>query len=140
MEIGMLWYDDSPLALKDRLEKAAVYYTGKYGRKPNLCLVNPNMLTEDEVRFNGVLVRRGRSVMPGHFWIGVDDGPAEPDLGETSASSVEGSKGRAVEAEPAKRTGAKRSSGGKITSSRSADKPGKSSKGTRARASRSKAD
>lgn len=127
MEIGMLWYDDSPLALKDRLEKAADYYTGKYGRKPNLCLVNPNMLTADEVRFNGVLVRRGRSVMPGHFWIGVDDDPAEPDLSETSAST-------------ARRTGAKRSSGGKITSSRSADNLGKSSKGTRARASRSKAD
>lgn len=127
MEIGMLWYDDSPLALKDRLEKAADYYTGKYGRKPNLCLVNPSMLTADEVRFNGVLVRRGRSVMPGHFWIGVDDDPAEPDLAETSAST-------------ARRTGAKRSSGGKITSSRSADNLGKSSKGTRPRASRSKAD
>ncbi|MEK6587497.1 MAG: hypothetical protein AABY97_01480 [Chloroflexota bacterium] len=127
MEIGMLWYDDSPLALKDRLEKAADYYTGKYGRKPNLCLVNPNMLTEDEVRFNGVLVRRGRSVMPGHFWIGVDDDPAEPDLGETSASSDLAELRRS--AEPAQRTGAKRSSGRKITSSRSADKPGKSSKG-----------
>ena len=77
MNIGMLWYDDSPLDLKLRIEKAAEYYAEKYGHKPNLVVVHPSMLETEELRLNGVLVRRGPSVRPGHFWIGVDVEPAE---------------------------------------------------------------
>jgi hypothetical protein len=77
MNIGMLWYDESPLALKERIEKAAGYYAEKYGHKPNLCVVHPSMLEAEELRVNGVLVRRGPGIRPGHFWIGVDDEPAE---------------------------------------------------------------
>ncbi|MGH2620881.1 MAG: hypothetical protein ACRDHG_09980 [Anaerolineales bacterium] len=77
MNIGMLWYDDSPLDLKLRIEKAAEYYVEKYGHKPNLVVVHPSMLETEELRLNGVLVRRGPSVRPGHFWIGVDDEPGE---------------------------------------------------------------
>ena len=73
MEIGMLWYDDSPLALKDRVKQAASYYSEKYGQKPNLCLVHPDMLKSDEGKTNGVVIRKGKGVMPGHFWIGVDE-------------------------------------------------------------------
>lgn len=53
MEIGMLWYDNSPTALKDRVKQAAGYYTEKYGRKPNLCFVHPDMLQADEGKVNG---------------------------------------------------------------------------------------
>ena len=77
MNIGMLWYDESPLALKERIEKAAVYYVEKHGLKPNLCIVHPSMLEAEELRVNGMLVRRGPGIRPGHFWIGVDDEPAE---------------------------------------------------------------
>jgi len=77
MNIGMLWYDESPLALKERIEKAAGYYAEKYGHKPNLCIVHPSMLEAEELRVNGVLVRRGPGIRPGHFWLGVDDEPAE---------------------------------------------------------------
>ena len=73
MEIGMLWYDDSPTALKDRVNRAAGYYSEKYGRKPNLCLVHPGMLQTDEGKAQGVVIRKGKGVMPGHFWIGVDE-------------------------------------------------------------------
>lgn len=76
MEIGMLWYDNSPIALKDRVKQAAGYYKEKYGRKPNLCLVHPDMLLTDEGRANGVVIRKGKGVMPGHFWIGVDEAQA----------------------------------------------------------------
>ncbi|MFV1859473.1 MAG: hypothetical protein ACC647_08990 [Anaerolineales bacterium] len=73
MEIGMLWYDNSPIALNDRVKQAAGYYSEKYGRKPNLCLVHPDMLQDDEGKANGVVIRKGKGVMPGHFWIGVDE-------------------------------------------------------------------
>jgi len=72
MEIGMLWYDNSPTALTDRVKQAAGYYTEKYGRKPNLCFVHPDMLQADEGKANGVVIRKGKQIMPGHFWIGVD--------------------------------------------------------------------
>ena len=73
MEIGMLWYDDGPLPVKDRVKAAAGYYSEKYGRKPNLCLVHPGMLKSDEGKVNGIVIRKGKGVMPGHFWIGVDE-------------------------------------------------------------------
>lgn len=79
MNIGVLWYDDSPLDLKVRIEKAAEYYSEKYGHQPNLVVVHPSMLETEELRLNGVLVRRGPSVRPGHFWIGVEDEPAETE-------------------------------------------------------------
>ena len=73
MEIGMLWYDNSPTALKDRVKQAASYYSDKYGRKPNLCFVHPEMLQADEGEVNGIVIRKGKQIMPGHFWIGVDE-------------------------------------------------------------------
>ncbi len=73
MEIGMLWYDDSPVGLKDRVERAADYYNEKYGRQPNLCFVHPDMLKTEEGKAKGVVIRKGKGIMPGHFWIGVDE-------------------------------------------------------------------
>ncbi len=102
MNIGMLWYDDSPLALKERIEKAAAYYAEKHGRKPNLCLVHPSMLNGDELRVNGVLVRRFSSVRPGHFWIGVDDEPQEP----RRPASAAGTRRVAKQAKPKPRAAA----------------------------------
>ena len=96
MEIGMLWYDDSPIALKERVTQAAGYYSEKYGRKPNLCLVHPGMLQTDEVAAQGVVIRKGKGIMPGHFWIGVDEGQVKAN-GDSKAkngtkSQVSGSK------------------------------------------------
>lgn len=92
MEIGMLWYDDSPIALKDRVNRAAGYYSEKYGRKPNLCFVHPGMLQAEEGNAQGVVIRKGKGVMPGHFWIGVDEsqvkknGNSEKPINSKSAS------------------------------------------------------
>jgi hypothetical protein len=73
MEIGMLWYNDGPLPLKDRVIQAASYYTEKYGREPNLCFVHPGMLDSEEGNANGIVIRKDKGIMPGHFWIGVDE-------------------------------------------------------------------
>jgi len=73
MDIGMLWYDDSPTGLKERVERAADYYIEKHGRQPNLCFVHPDMLKTEEGKAKGVVIRKGKGIMPGHFWIGVDE-------------------------------------------------------------------
>jgi hypothetical protein len=73
MDIGMLWFDDSPNSLNEKVVEAVGFYNKKYGREPTLCLVNPSMLEADEGVIAGIQVRRARSVLPGHFWIGVEE-------------------------------------------------------------------
>lgn len=82
MHVGMLWFDDSPnLALKNKIEKAVVYYRQKYRREPNLCLLHPTMLENgnskaevlDLKNLDGLTVRSYRPILPGHLWIGVED-------------------------------------------------------------------
>ncbi len=87
MNVGMLWFDsDSKSSLDVKVERAAAYYRNKYGKRPTLCFVHPSMLPEistasqDEVQgkvyiTDGVEVRSNRSVLPNHFWIGVNGFP-----------------------------------------------------------------
>ncbi|HEX7976575.1 MAG TPA: hypothetical protein VF498_19345 [Anaerolineales bacterium] len=82
MNIGMLWFDNDPKAeLNTKIERAAAYYRNKYGRTPTLCFVHPSMLPVVEgeakpepkpVKSGELEVRPTRSVLPNHFWIGVN--------------------------------------------------------------------
>lgn len=80
MNIGMLWFDNDPKAeIQIKIERAAVYYVKKYGKNPNLCFVHPSMLRSaptdqpEKLMKNGAIeVRTSRSVLPNHFWIGVN--------------------------------------------------------------------
>jgi hypothetical protein len=70
----MLWYDNTPqMELKIRIEKAANYYRIKYRRDPTLCLVHPDSLSGSQLQCGRLTVRANRSVLPRHFWIGVED-------------------------------------------------------------------
>jgi hypothetical protein len=74
MNVGMLWFDNDPrTALKVKVRRAAGYYRQKYGHLPNLCLVNPCMLSEPLVEADKVAIRSNRSILPGHLWIGEED-------------------------------------------------------------------
>jgi hypothetical protein len=73
MEIGMLWFDDSHLSLTEKISRAVAFYDEKYGRAPTLCLANPITVNGGERIVAGVQVRQARTVMPNHFWIGVDE-------------------------------------------------------------------
>ncbi len=71
MNVGMLWYDNDPqTALKAKIDRAADYYRRKYGRLPNLCLVNPSMLGDKHGPAGKVSVQANRAILPGHLWIG----------------------------------------------------------------------
>jgi hypothetical protein len=80
MNIGMLWFDNDPKAeMTKKIERAASYYRQKYGKAPNVCFIHPSMLipestenTAPSVKAGGVEVRTSRSVLPNHFWIGVN--------------------------------------------------------------------
>ncbi len=73
MNIGMLWFDnDTKADLATKIQRAANYYHNKYGRAPNLCLVHPKTLGSNIYKGNGIEVKTTRSVLPNHFWLGVN--------------------------------------------------------------------
>ena len=78
MHTGMLWFDNSSAALSVKIQKAVDYYEKKYGRKPDLCLVHPSMLEQNQrsLEVNKLTVRPYRPVVPGHIWIGVEEQPS----------------------------------------------------------------
>ena len=75
MHTGMLWFDNSKIALVEKVRKALEYYEKKYGRVPNLILVNPRAMEGQEIP-EGLPIRPYRPVLPGHIWVGVEDQPS----------------------------------------------------------------
>ena len=73
MHTGMLWFDNSQVALDIKIQKAMDYYRKKYGHAPDLCLVHPSMLKDAALEGKKITVRSYRPVLPGHIWIGVED-------------------------------------------------------------------
>jgi hypothetical protein len=79
MDVGMMWFDHDPRSgFGDKIEKAAAYYRGKYGRRPTLCYVHPATAgAASPSAIGGVEVRTSRSVLPNHYWLGVGVKKAE---------------------------------------------------------------
>jgi len=79
MNVGMLWFDNDPrTALAVKVARAADYYRQKYGHVPDLCLVNPSMISGTrpdfvEGRAGNIFIRSNRAILPGHLWIGTED-------------------------------------------------------------------
>ena len=74
MNVGMLWLDDDKqTTLEDKILRAADYYLEKYGRSPDLCLVNKTMV-EDECLVGKIQIQPAKNVLLNHFWLGVSTG------------------------------------------------------------------
>lgn len=72
MNVGMLWFDNDPKAdLITKVNRAAKYYQDKYGKNATLCFVHPNMLADESLQVGDVEVRKTRSILPNHLWIGL---------------------------------------------------------------------
>jgi hypothetical protein len=85
MDIGMLWFDNDKQAdLNAKVKKAVNYYQNKYGQKPNICFVNPCMISTNGNGIhtqkdkgvvktnNGIEIRELATMLPNHFWIGIN--------------------------------------------------------------------
>jgi hypothetical protein len=89
MNIGMLWFDNNPKSdLSAKIDRAAKYYLDKYGKSPTTCYVHPDMLkaetqgaNENPLKSGPVVVKTSASVLPHHFWIGVN-GQAKNEAGK----------------------------------------------------------
>jgi hypothetical protein len=74
MKVGMMWLDDDKkTTLEDKVLRAADYYREKYGRAPNMCLVNLTAI-EKEKDVGQIHVQPAKNVLPNHFWVGVKAG------------------------------------------------------------------
>jgi hypothetical protein len=74
MITGMLWLDDDKKRpFDEKVKRAADYYQTKYGRKPTVCLVNPKMLAQEK-KIGKIVVSPIQTVLPYHFWLGVESG------------------------------------------------------------------
>lgn len=79
MDVGMLWFDnDKERDLSAKVIRAADYYRKKYGNVPNLCYVNPNMLSpvkagekRESIKAGDIEIKPAWTVLPHHFWIGI---------------------------------------------------------------------
>lgn len=79
MQAGMLWFDNDPkTTLAAKVSKAANYYHKKYGRTPDLCMVNPKMLSEKNAEGQKISIRPYSHILPNHLWIGIDDSRFKP--------------------------------------------------------------
>lgn len=73
MNIGLLWYSpDTTKTLPEKIGEAVTFYRAKYGGTANVCFVNPKMIGEQPPVVPGMTVKTSRSVMPNHFWVGVE--------------------------------------------------------------------
>ncbi|MCA9874063.1 MAG: hypothetical protein H6659_00215 [Ardenticatenaceae bacterium] len=71
MNVGMLWLDDDrQRSLDEKVNRAAEYYQEKYGRSPELCLVNQKSLSEKKT-VGHIEVQPAQTVLPHHFWLGM---------------------------------------------------------------------
>jgi len=71
MNVGMLWLDDDRnRTLDEKVSRAVEYYREKYGRMPNMCLVNKGMLAAEK-QVGKVCVQPIANILPHHFWLGV---------------------------------------------------------------------
>lgn len=74
MKVGLLWFDnDKSRTLTEKVARAAAYYQQKYEVAPTLCYVHPSALEGAALKENGVEVRAAPTVLPDHFWIGVEE-------------------------------------------------------------------
>ncbi|MCA9961651.1 MAG: hypothetical protein KC443_21580 [Anaerolineales bacterium] len=72
MNVGMLWLDaDKGRSFDEKVQRAAEYYTEKYGRFPELCFVNMAALP-DERKIGQIMVKPAKTILPNHFWLGFD--------------------------------------------------------------------
>jgi hypothetical protein len=71
MNVGMLWLDDDRnRSLDEKVNRAVEYYREKYGRMPEMCLVNKGMLAEEK-QVGKVNVQPIANILPHHFWLGM---------------------------------------------------------------------
>lgn len=71
---GLLWFDnDRRKPLSTKIAEAAARYKKKFGQDPNVCYVNPSLLSQEQ-KINGILVKPLNTILPWHILMSFDPG------------------------------------------------------------------
>lgn len=77
MTIGLLWFDnDKSSDLSAKVQRASEHYRRRFGRKPELCFINPRMVgtaTSEATpveKVGGVELATSHTILMHHFWLG----------------------------------------------------------------------
>lgn len=74
MREGKLWFDnDKKTTLREKVERAAAHYRKHKKLDPTVCYVNPAALEGVELGETSVEVRSANTVLPHHFWLGIEE-------------------------------------------------------------------
>jgi len=86
MKVGLLWLDAEG-ELEEKVARAVRRYGEKFGEEATVCYVHPSVVEGSEGagergsggngtgrKVGGVRVEGLGSVLPGHFWVGVEEG------------------------------------------------------------------
>ena len=91
MEIGLLWYDDTQMEFAAKVQQVAQRYEEKFGARPNRCYVNSASMLggAKKLSLNGLKALASTSVLPDHFWVGLEEqgGNVTPEATEVSEPS-----------------------------------------------------
>ncbi len=73
MRVCLLWFDNDPRRpLEEKVKQAVRRYKEKFGVSPNVCYVNPEVLSGVDGAVKApVALKPSRRVMPNHFLVGV---------------------------------------------------------------------
>lgn len=78
MSGDMLWFDgDKNASLVAKVQKALAYYTKKYQRRAELCLINDidaqGVDVEEVSKACGITVKPAKNVLRFHLWMEVEE-------------------------------------------------------------------
>jgi hypothetical protein len=79
MMVGMMWFDNEPVTVEEKIRRAAAHYQKKYGSWPTRALVDPGMVAEDKT-ISGVFVSPSGSILKNTIWIGHEDAKSTTDI------------------------------------------------------------
>jgi hypothetical protein len=82
MKVGMLWFDSDPTVdIEHRIIQACSFYHEKYGQKPSMCFINPNLVDGSDREISaGIEVRPSPAVQPDYFWVGMKEAGATSEI------------------------------------------------------------
>ena len=67
---GLLWFDDGPSPLCEKVARAAGAYRGKFGIEPNTCYVHRS---HEPQHVEGVSVVPVKTALKNHFFVGTEE-------------------------------------------------------------------
>ena len=66
MDTGLLWFDNSAQPLTEKVAAAAAHYERRFGERPNVCYMHPEMLDTSSAKQCALQLRGAPSFMDWH--------------------------------------------------------------------------